>query len=267
MGINRQPSAPTAAAGTPGSTGSADWGAYVMANPDLMADWRKVAQKGRFGSMADYGEYHYGTYGRAEGRELPQTPGTPGTPGAPGTTQEINTGVSPGDFGSLDRSFTLADFHKDPGYQFRVDEGARALDASASARGGVLSGGAAKAMARYGQDMGSQEYGAAYNRYNNDMTTRFNRLSALAGTGQTATNTGIASGANLTGQLQQGVNNITNSNNSAGNARASQYAGTANAIGGAANQVGQYFALKDMYRTPNLAGSAANTIASNPGIF
>ena len=34
------------------------------------------------------------------------------------------------------------------------------------------------------------------------------------------------------------------------NARASQYVNTGNAISGAANSVGQYFALKDLYKAP-----------------
>lgn len=52
----------------------------------------------------------------------------------------------------------------DPGYQFRLSEGMKALDRQAAARGGLISGGALKAAQRYGQDLGSQEFGAAYNR-------------------------------------------------------------------------------------------------------
>jgi len=52
----------------------------------------------------------------------------------------------------------------DPGYQFRLSEGMKALDRQAAARGGLISGGALRAAQRYGQDLGSQEFGAAYNR-------------------------------------------------------------------------------------------------------
>jgi hypothetical protein len=52
----------------------------------------------------------------------------------------------------------------DPGYQFRLSEGLKALDRQAAARGGLISGSALKASQRYGQDMASQEYGAAYGR-------------------------------------------------------------------------------------------------------
>ena len=52
----------------------------------------------------------------------------------------------------------------DPGYSFRLSEGQKALDRQAAARGGLISGGALRAAQRYGQEMGSQEFGNAYNR-------------------------------------------------------------------------------------------------------
>lgn len=55
----------------------------------------------------------------------------------------------------------------DPGYQFRLSEGLKALDRQAAARGGLISGGALKAAQRYGQDVASQEFGSAYNRLAN----------------------------------------------------------------------------------------------------
>lgn len=58
-------------------------------------------------------------------------------------------------------------FMTDPGYEFRTQEGIRALDRSASARGLSLSGGQQKALLRYGQDYASQEYGNVYNRISN----------------------------------------------------------------------------------------------------
>lgn len=52
----------------------------------------------------------------------------------------------------------------DPGYQFRVQQGMKALEGSAAARGGLLSGSTARGITNYGQQAASQEYGAAYNR-------------------------------------------------------------------------------------------------------
>ena len=83
---------------------------------------------------------------------------------------QISQGTQPG--AEFNRNFALSDFNKDPGYQFRMDEGQHALESSAAARGGILSGGALKAIARYGQDYASGEYGAAYNRFNNNKNHR-----------------------------------------------------------------------------------------------
>ena len=53
---------------------------------------------------------------------------------------------------------------QDPGYQYRMQEGTRALEGSAAARGGLFSGKTGKDLATFGQNLASQEYGQAYNR-------------------------------------------------------------------------------------------------------
>jgi hypothetical protein len=84
------------------------------------------------------------------------------------------------------KDFSMADFQADPGYAFRMQEGQKALERSAAARGGLNSGGTMKALTRYGQDMGTQEYGNAYNRFNADRDRRFGRLNTLSSGGQQA---------------------------------------------------------------------------------
>ena len=66
---------------------------------------------------------------------------------------------------SLMRNFGAADFQTDPGYNFRLSEGLKALDRQAAARGGMMSGAALKAAGRFGGDLASQEYGNAFNRF------------------------------------------------------------------------------------------------------
>lgn len=63
-------------------------------------------------------------------------------------------------------------FEADPGYAFRLSEGLKALERSAAARGGLLSGGTGKALSRYGQDLASQEYGNAFQRFQQDRAAR-----------------------------------------------------------------------------------------------
>lgn len=150
---------------------------------------------------------------------------------------QLSAGTAAG--GDFNRDFTLADFTKDPGYDFRMREGQRGLDSSAAARGGALSGAAIKASERYSQDYASGEYQNAYNRFNSDRTARFNRLSSIAGTGQTATNQVGAQGTQVASSIAE--NQI-----GAGNARASGYVGQGNAMSGAANTLGN-FAMNSQY--------------------
>ena len=83
------------------------------------------------------------------------------------------------------QKFGMAQFQQDPGYAFRLSEGQKALDRQAAARGGLISGSALKAAQRYGQDMGSQEYTNAFNRYQLERNAQLNPLQSLAGVGQT----------------------------------------------------------------------------------
>jgi hypothetical protein len=93
-------------------------------------------------------------------------------------------------------NFGMNQFQQDPGYAFRLKEGQQALDRSAAARGGLISGNALKAAQRYGQEMGSQEYMNAFNRYQTERAARLNPLQSLTGMGQTTANTLGAAGQN-----------------------------------------------------------------------
>jgi hypothetical protein len=124
------------------------------------------------------------------------------------------------------------DLGQDPGYAFRLSEGQKALDRSAAARGGLISGGALKAAQRFGQDLGSQEYQNAYNRaltgYNADVAreaTGYNRLAALAGIGQTATGQIGTAGQNM-------ASNVGNLMTSGAAANAAGQVGGINALTG-----------------------------------
>lgn len=148
-----------------------------------------------------------------------------------------NTGAQ--GYGSLSKNFGMSDFQADPGYAFRMSEGLKALDRTAASRGGMLSGAALKGAERYGQDLGSQEYQNAYNRYQTNRANLLNPLQSLAGQGQTTANTLGAAGQNY-------ASNAGNAYMNAGNAAASGYVGSANAwsnaLGGAANAYNKYAA-------------------------
>ena len=118
--------------------------------------------------------------------------------------------------------FSMAQFQEDPGYQFRLSEGQKALERSAAARGGLISGAATKAATRYGQDMASNEYTNAFNRYQAERQARLGPLQSLTGMGQTTANTLGAAG-------QTNATNIGNYGIQGANATAEGYLGSANA--------------------------------------
>jgi hypothetical protein len=105
----------------------------------------------------------------------------------------------------LTGTFSMDKFQKDPGYDFRMQEGQKALERSASARGGLLGGGTLKALTQYGQDYASNEYGNAYNRFNQDRDQRYGKLMDLVGTGQNAANQTGAAGQNYAQSYGQNV--------------------------------------------------------------
>jgi hypothetical protein len=126
-------------------------------------------------------------------------------------------------FGKYGRDFSMSDFTADPGYAFRLAEGQKTLDRQAAARGGLISGGALKAATRYGQDMGSQEYQNAFNRYQTNRANQLNPLGSLLASGQAAaSNQGAAAGSYGAGAS----GNITG----AGAATAAGQVGSANAL-------------------------------------
>jgi len=129
--------------------------------------------------------------------------------------------------------FSMNAFTQDPGYGFRLKQGQKALDASAAARGGLISGNALKAATAFGQDMGSQEYQNAFNRYQTERQATLAPYMTLAGFG---------TGANAA-NAQAGQNYATNAGNMITGGAAAQAAGgvgAANAVTGAVSQYLNY---------------------------
>lgn len=176
------------------------------------------------------------------------------------------TGINSGD---LLRSFSAADFQADPGYQFRMDEGMKALQRSQAAKGGLLSGGAMKGIERWGQGLASEEYQNAYNRFGTNQANQFNRLASIAGIGQTANNALGQAGSNyanaLTGISQANADNQGNALLAAGNARASGYTGASNAFANSLAQYGRMAYSPYSYSAPTDYGYSSGGAASAAG--
>lgn len=97
----------------------------------------------------------------------------------------------------------MNNWQADPGYQFRLQEGQKALEGSAAAKGMLNSSGTMKSLMRYGQGLASQEYGNIYNR-------EYNRLSQLAGFGQNANNSRVNATANYGANVSNNMTGLGN---------------------------------------------------------
>jgi hypothetical protein len=196
--------------------------------------------------------------------------------GGPYATAKFG-GVPGYDPASAMRNFGEGDFQADPGYAFRLSEGLKGMNATAAARGGLLSGNALRAGQEYGQQLGSQEYQNAFNRYqanralqaqeygnafNRFQTERTNTLAplqSLAGVGQSATQQAQQASQNYATGASNALGNYGNAAASniigSGNARASGYVGMANAASGGVGQA------LNFYQNQNLV----NQLAANRG--
>jgi hypothetical protein len=143
-------------------------------------------------------------------------------------------------YGKYARDFGMSDFTTDPGYQFRLEQGMKALNASAAAKGMGMSGANIKGATEYGQNLGSQEYQNAFNRYQTNRTAQLAPLQSLYAGGQAAAAGSAAQagalGSNL-GQTYTGLGQgIAQAEVAGGNAQASGYLNSANAVTNALNQ-------------------------------
>lgn len=168
----------------------------------------------------------------------------------------------------------------DPGYQARLQLGTDALQKSAAARGGVLTGGTARDLNTYAQDYASNEYGNVYNRalntydtnannYYTGQANQYNRLAGTAQSGQNAAATlagaGQAASNNVTSNLLGTAQQIGQQTNNAGAATASGYVGGGNAISnglsGAGNNISNLALLNSM---SGYGGAGANAGITGP---
>lgn len=141
------------------------------------------------------------------------TPAEPPATQVPGSTTP--PGVSP-----LTAQEAFKKYQDSTGYQFRLGEGLQATERSAAARGGLNSGATLKALERYGQNIGSAEFG-----------NYLGQLGTLAGFGQ-STARDVGQQGIQTGQYMGG--NMMN----AANARGTAYQNQANAWSQGLNQLG-----------------------------
>lgn len=136
---------------------------------------------------------------------------------------EATTTTEPeGQAPTLDR---MGELIKTPGYQFRMDEGQKALERSAAARSGVLSGAQLKAQERFSQDYATNEF----QNYMNRIGGLVNTGASMAGGGANLTMNAAGQQSGILSQManQQGQYgaNVAGLQQQIGSARASGYLG------------------------------------------
>lgn len=190
----------------PNAGDTTDWGAFVNNNSSVYQAWQADPQKL---SAADYGRaYYQNDLNYHQGGHV----GVDGNYAADANAGYAGIDLTPYKSGTAGSASNYGGFETSPGYQFRLDEGMKAIERSAAARGGLNSGATMKALNRYAQGTASSEY-----------ENYANRLAALAGVGQNANSSNAQAG-------QAFASGTAQTNAAAGNATASAYQNTGNAI-------------------------------------
>ena len=191
-----------------------------------------------------------------------------------GTTavNQLSAMTQPGGAATKEFAYSPFNYQADPGYAFRMKEGMNAMNATAAARGGLISGNALKAGQIYGQEMGSQEYQGSFNRYlsnyaNAQNTFQMNRNNLLDPL-KFLTNIGQAGASNQAANVGQFGSSQAANITGAANAQAAGQVGSANAYSNAIGQaIGGYqmnqLINRSAYNTPAPvdAGSGASIFA------
>ena len=152
---------------------------------------------------------------------------------------------------------TAAEAAAYPGEQFMLNQGQQAIQRSAAAQGGLLSGGTAKALNNYAQGVAStdyqnvynnqfQNYLQNYNQFQNNQANTYNRLAGLSGEGQQSATTLGQQGGQAAGNVGNiyltGAQQIGNNLQNAAYQTASGY----NAASGGINNLSQLALLRNL---------------------
>ena len=144
---------------------------------------------------------------------------------------QLQTLMSPE--GGLMNPYSPENLQDDPGYQFGMAEGEKAINRNMKARGMYNSGAALKAINRFGQDYAGTKYNEAFNRDQVSKNAIYNMLAGQSGMGQSTASQVASMG-------MQNANQIGNYMLQGGNARAAGIVGGANSMIGALDDISSH---------------------------
>lgn len=209
------------------------------------------------------------TTSQGQSVSIPGINGSVSVPGVTTTTGTASTNL--GAYGDLMKGYGGGEFQAPtaeqardtPGYQFGLQQGLGAQQASSAANGNLLTGGTQAALNKYGQDYADtnynnvynhalQTYGTNYNTWANQQASEYNKLSSMANLGQTTAQQLNTEGTNITGQEANTLSNtgsqVAQQKNNAASATASGYVASGNdwskGISNVGNTLSQYALLK-----------------------
>lgn len=143
----------------------------------------------------------------------------------PGDVMTTNVNTAPPQVNQQQQYQNAFDNYKNStGYQFRLGEGARALDNSYASRGVGQSGAAAKAALQYGQNIASGEFGNYLNALMSQQGVGLSAAGAQAGVSTNFVN-------QTTANNNSGASALANSAIAKGNATGNMWSGIAGGIG------------------------------------
>ena len=127
-----------------------DWQNRALAEHGVPLTHDQTIDRGQFGQTLNRGQS-----AKFGGRQALQNR-------APNLDPTMRTNLRHGSYEDFDRS--SVNLEEDPGYQFRLQEGEKAIRRAANAGSGARTGSTFKALQAHGQGLAAQEYQAAYDR-------------------------------------------------------------------------------------------------------
>ena len=149
----------------------------------------------------------------------------------------LSADMAPG--GALSHQFNASDLNANlaPNYQFQLQQGNQALQASQSAGGTSGAGQGLKDVSGYNQNLAGNAYQQAFNNYTTNQTNLYNRLQGISSLGENAAanvgNQGTQMSTNIANSMQAGTTASNNYLTGAASATAAGQVGSANAWSGA----------------------------------
>ena len=220
-------------------------GAVYAANKQSSAQKNAAATQQQMFNTVQGNSQPFMQAGYGATNTLTQLMGTSGTPGS----DVAGTGGLKNGYLNSQFAPTQDQLNQYPGYQFALQQGGQATRNADTPGMGALSGSALKDLTNFNVGTANQYYGQYFNQDQTQKNNIFNRLSSIAGLGQSA-----AAGVGNSGtQLGQG---IAQAGAAAGASQAGGIVGASNALSGGANSLAGMMYL-------NAGGGGGNQLGNN----